>query len=210
MIAREAIAGVILAGGLSRRMGGTDKGLVVLDGVALVAHARNRLAPQVARLVVSANGDHSRFEPFCLPVIGDAVPGHAGPLAGIHAAFGWARENLPGATHLLSVAADTPFFPEDLAKRLGEAVEGPQALAVAAAAGRVHPVFGLWPLALERELEEWLAAGNRKVMDFVTRHNGQEVAFPLVQAGADTVDPFFNINTPGDLDRAEMPVSLVE
>ena len=118
MIAREAIAGVILAGGLSRRMGGTDKGLVVLDGVPLVAHARNRLAPQVARLVVSANGDHSRFGPFCLPVIGDAVPGHAGPLAGIHAAFGWARENLPGATHVLSVAADTPFFPADLAERL--------------------------------------------------------------------------------------------
>ncbi len=210
MIARQAIAGVILAGGLSRRMGGTDKAMVALDGVALVTHARNRLAPQVARIVVSANGDHSRFEPFCLPVIGDAVPSHAGPLAGIHSAFGWARENLPGATHVLSVAADTPFFPADLAKRLGDAASDPQALAVAESGGRVHPVFGLWPLTLEQDLEEWLAAGNRKVMDFVTRHRGQEVAFPPIQASAETVDPFFNINTPEDLDRAQMLVSLVE
>lgn len=203
MIAREAIAGVILAGGLSRRMGGADKSLLALDGIPLVAHARNRLAPQVARIVVSANGVLSRFAPFCLPVIADTVAGHAGPLAGIHAAIGWASENLPGATHVLSVAADTPFFPVDLAQRLGEAAKSPLELAVAASGGRVHPVFGLWPLALEQELFEWLAAGNRKVMDFVARHRGQEVDFSPLQSEGETVDPFFNINTPEDLERAQ-------
>ncbi len=200
MIAREAIAGVILAGGLSRRMGARTSPYWRWTASPSPMSATG--SPAGGPIVVSANGlIFAFFVLFCLPVIADTVAGHAGPLAGIHAAIGWNRPSCPTLRCAESVsAADTPFFPVDLAQRLGAA--GPLALAVAASGGRVHPVFGLWPLALEQELFEWLAAGNRKVMDFVARHRGQEVDFSPLQLESETVDPFF-INTPEDLERAQ-------
>ena len=202
-LARETIAGVILAGGLSRRMGGIDKGLIELDGVPLAARARNRLAPQVGRLVVSANGDLSRYASFCLPVVADTVPGHAGPLAGILAAMAWSRQNLPGATHLLSAPADTPFFPADLVKRLAQAANAPGTIALAASNGATHQAFGLWPIALFQPLEAFLAGGGRKVMEFAEGHDWTPVEFPFIETREGPVDPFFNINTPQDLERAQ-------
>ena len=198
---RASIAGVILAGGLSRRMGGVEKSLIELGGVPLVAHARNRLAPQVARIVISANGDPERFARFCLPVAGDAVPGYAGPLAGIHSAMLWARENLPEASHVLSAAADTPFFPSNLCEKLAAAAATGK-IVLAASGGKTHQVFGLWPVQLAGELEDYLANGGRKVMAFVEAHEWSAAEFAILETGRGPIDPFFNINTPEDVDLA--------
>lgn len=199
---REQIAGVILAGGLSRRMDGIDKSLVELDGVPLAAHARNRLAPQVARIVISANGELSRFARFCLPVVADTMSGHAGPLAGILAAMAWTQENLPQATHVLSVAVDTPFFPAELGVRLAGAADAPGKIVLAASDGKTHQAFGLWPMPLSARLEDYLAKGGRKVMTFVEAQSWAAVEFPFIETSEGRTDPFFNINTPNDLDRA--------
>jgi molybdopterin-guanine dinucleotide biosynthesis protein A len=195
---RGETTGVILAGGLSRRMGGIDKAFLKLHGKPLIEHARDRLAPQVTACLISANGDVSRHEPFGLPVIADTVPGHAGPLAGILAAMVWSVRNRPEATHVLSVAADTPFFPENLREALAAEVTG-NSIAIASSAGKAHPVFGLWPVGLAGELEKWLRPGNRKVMDFISSHDGRTVEFPR---RGDGTDPFFNINTPDELAHA--------
>jgi molybdenum cofactor guanylyltransferase len=206
---RATIAGVILAGGLSRRMGGIDKSLIELNGVPLVARARNRLAPQVARIVISANGDPVRYSSFCLPVVADTVPGHAGPLAGILAAMAWARPNLPDATHVLSAPADTPFFPADLGRRLAEAADAHGKIALAASNGSTHQAFGLWPLALYQSLEAFLAGGGRKVMEFAAAHDWTPVGFPFIETREGPVDPFFNINTPQDLERGQALAALL-
>lgn len=194
--------GVILAGGLATRMGGGDKGLLSLGGRPLLAHVIDRLAPQVAGLALNANGDPGRFAQFGLPVIADSVPGHPGPLAGVLAGLDWAAGL--GAGVIVTAAADTPFFPSDLVARLVAAAEGMECPLVLAATpdparGRArHPTFGLWPVALREDLRRALAGGVRKVVRWTDAHGGREALFP---AGA--VDPFFNVNTPGDLARAE-------
>ncbi len=194
--------GVILAGGLATRMGGGDKGLLSLGGRPLLAHVIDRLAPQVAGLALNANGDPGRFAQFGLPVIADSVAGHPGPLAGVLAGLDWAAGQ--GAGMIVTAAADSPFFPPDLVARLMAAAEGMEAPLVLAATpdparGRArHPTFGLWPVALREDLRRALAGGVRKVVRWTDGHGGREALFP---AGA--VDPFFNVNTPGDLARAE-------
>jgi molybdopterin-guanine dinucleotide biosynthesis protein A len=196
----RSITGVILAGGLSRRMGGVDKSLLLLDGKPLIGHVRNRLAAQVESIVISANGDPARHAPLGLPVIADTIPGYPGPLAGVLSAMEWSRRHAPGTTHVLSVAADTPFFPPDLCAKLATASAG--RIALAASAGRTHPVFGLWPMSLEDELAAWLAAGNRKVMEFATQRGAVKVDFPIEEATSGRIDPFFNINTAADVELA--------
>lgn len=199
-MAEPALVGVLLAGGLARRMGGGDKCLQPLGGRTLLERAIERAAPQVGALLLNANGDPARFAAFGLPVAADAVAGFAGPLAGVLAGLEWARASRPGAAWVVSVATDTPFFPRDLAARLlGAAEREGAALARAASAGRAHPVFGLWPVALAGELRRALVEeGLRKIDAWTARHRLATVEFPV---GA--VDPFFNANRPEDLAEAE-------
>lgn len=192
------IAGVLLAGGLSRRMGGGDKSLRVLGGATILARVIARARPQVAALVLNANGDPARFREFGLPVVSDSIPDFAGPLAGVLAGLDWAAVNVAGATHVASFATDAPFLPTDLVARLADAVkDGRHDLACAASDGRSHPVFGLWPLDLREDLRAALHTGMRKVDQWTARHRLAVVDFPVQPE-----DPFFNANTPEDLERA--------
>jgi molybdopterin-guanine dinucleotide biosynthesis protein A len=195
--------GVVLCGGRSSRMGGGDKCLLRLGEATILRRAIQRLQPQVAALAVSANGDPSRFSAYGMPILGDSVPGFAGPLAGVLAAMQWAT-GFAGCGSLLTVAGDTPFFPGDLAERLAEAVSSPPArIAVATSAGRRHPVFALWPLTLKERLEHFLTvAGDRRVSAFIDAQGAVEVTFPMVARIGKAFDPFFNVNTPEDLTEA--------
>lgn len=183
--------GVILAGGLARRMGGGDKGLLPLGVGTILDRVIDRLAPQVAGLALNANGDPARFARLGLPVIPDSIEGYPGPLAGVLAGLDWAAGQ--GASHIVTAAWDTPFFPEDLARRL-EAEPGPIVLA-RTPEGR-HPTFGLWPVALAGDLRAELAAGTRKVLAWTDRHGTSYADFE------GDPDPFFNVNTPEDLEAA--------
>lgn len=201
----DKIAGILLAGGRSSRMGGGDKGLRILAGHTMLGRAAERLAPQVAALALSANGDPQRFDALGLPVLADTIAGFfAGPLAGILAGMDWAaREG--DRTHLVSAASDTPFFPHDLVSRLFRAAaDGPERIAIAASGGKSHPVFGLWPLALRHSLRRFLEDGaTYKVTAFVERHEFALADFPMLALKDGSADPFFNINTEGDLAEAE-------
>ena len=197
---------MILAGGLGRRMGGGDKPLYVVGGRPMLAHVIGRLAPQVERIVINANGDPARFAGYGLPVVPDPIAGFLGPLAGILAGLRWSAANVPQARLVASVAADTPFFPADFVARLAEAQAGRDgAIALAASAGGTHPVFGLWPTALADELEAFLTAGDTgKILAFVDRHTRIDVPFEDIPLpDGETADPFFNVNTPEDARRAE-------
>ena len=197
------IAGVILAGGLARRMGGGDKALLRLGGETLLARVIARLTPQVGEIVLNANGEPARFAEFGLPVVADTVSGFAGPLAGILAGMRWAAER--GYTHMASAAGDTPFFPADLVTQLANAVQsGGQPIALAATNDperglSEHPTFGLWPVDLADNLEESLTVGNmRKIIVWTSRHGCARAVF---DEGAEF--PFFNVNTPEDIVEAE-------
>jgi molybdopterin-guanine dinucleotide biosynthesis protein A len=198
------IAGVVLAGGLSRRMGGGDKCLRPLAGKPILAHIIERAQPQVAALALNANGDPARFSGFGLPVVPDGIADFAGPLAGVLAGLDWAAAAVRGATHLASFAGDAPFLPRDLVARLAAAVGAGSDLACAASAGRAHPVFGLWPLALRDDLRHALRVeGIRKVDQWTGRFRLATVEFP-----ASPLDPFFNANRPEDLAEAERLAAL--
>jgi len=193
-------AGVILAGGQSRRMGGGDKGLFDLAGETLLDRVIDRLAPQVAELALNANGDPARFQTD-LPVISDSITGFAGPLAGVLAGLDWAAGQ--GHSHIVTAAADTPFFPCDLVPRLMLAAEvAPIALAATPdpEKGKLarHPTFGLWPVELRDDLRAALDDGVRKVVLWTDRHGTALAEFEV-----DRFDPFFNVNTPEDMARAK-------
>ena len=186
-------------------MGGGDKCLLRLGERRLLDIAVERLRPQVDRLLLSVNGDPARFAAPGLPAARDLVDGHAGPLAGILTAMAWNRRRAVSSEWLLSIAADTPFFPLDLAARLLEAaVKEGAGIAVATSGGRLHPVFGLWHHSLEQDLQKaLLQRGTRKMREWLQRHSWSAVEFPT-QGG---VDPFFNINSPRELEHA---LSLLE
>lgn len=200
MTDRRNVLGVLLAGGLARRMGGGDKPLRTIAGKTILDHVIDRLLPQCVGLVINANGDPRRFEAWGLPVVEDDIPGFAGPLAGILAGLDYAAETDPNVTHIVSVAADTPFLPDDLVARLlaGVSAAGLR-LACAASGGHTHPVIGLWPVVLRDELRRAVVDdGERKIDRFTARFGCAEVEWD-----ADPVDPFFNANEPEDLRRAE-------
>ena len=204
--ARPTVTGLILAGGRSRRMGGGDKGLLDLAGRPMIEHVIQRLRGQVGRIVINANGYPARFSRFCFPVVADSIGGFAGPLAGVLAGLRWSRANTPDASHVLSVSADAPFLPETLVERLWQALEGSAtgkpAIAIAASGGELHPVIGLWPVALADDLEAALTSGVRKVLDWTDRHGTFPVEFPFLTLKGRQIDPFFNANTPEELDEA--------
>jgi molybdenum cofactor guanylyltransferase len=199
--------GVVLAGGLSRRMGGGDKGLLPLGPETMLGHVIRRTAPQVEALAINANGDAGRFRAFGLPVLPDPIDGFVGPLAGVLAGLRWAAVTHPGIRHVLTVSADAPFLPMDLAHRLAAGLAAatdrqPHPIAIAQSADGLHPVIGLWPVALADDLDAALRGGVRKVLDWTDRHGTVPVMFEAVTIGGDTIDPFFNANTPEDLARA--------
>jgi molybdopterin-guanine dinucleotide biosynthesis protein A len=188
-------------------MGGGDKGRLLLGGESLIDRVVARLSPQVADLALNANGDPARWADQDLPVLPDSLPDRPGPLAGVLAGLDWAAGQ--GAETIVTVAADTPFFPCDLVPRLLLAAEGmtdPLALAATPDPGRDpargpnrHPTFGLWPVALREDLRHALTEdGIRKVVQWTDRHGARMAEFP-----ATPFDPFFNVNTPEDLSAAE-------
>jgi molybdopterin-guanine dinucleotide biosynthesis protein A len=196
----HGVPGVVLAGGLARRMGGGDKPLLELGGRTIIARIIARLEPQCECLVINANGDPQRFASFGLPVIADGVKDHPGPLAGILAALDWAAAKRLNAAWVLSAPADCPFLPRDLVPRLTQALMAEKAeFAVAASKGRSHPVVGLWSVSSREALRRALAVdGLRKVSQWTARFRVASVEWP-----AEPVDPFFNANTPDDLSEAE-------
>lgn len=201
MTGRNEIAAIVLAGGLATRLGGGDKPLRAIAGRPLLDHVLARLSAQAGRIALSANGDSSRFANYGIPVLPDEGE-QAGPLSGILAGMAWAKQI--GATRLLSVAGDTPFFPNDLTKRFLEATGNGNAIAVAASGDRCHPVFALWPVALEDDLRTFLATSPTfSVVAFTGRHTAVTVSFPAIDLGGEKLDPFFNINTPEDLAAAD-------
>jgi molybdopterin-guanine dinucleotide biosynthesis protein A len=201
------VAGLLLAGGQSRRMGGGDKALRLLAGRSLLAHVVDRLRPQVATLVLNANGDPARFAGFGLPVLADGVPDFAGPLAGILAGLDWAARHRPDLSHIASVATDAPFLPRDLVARLAAGLEAANAdLACAASGGRAHPVFGLWPVRLREDLRAALCGeGVRKVDRWTSRYRVATVPF-----SDQPIDPFFNANRPEDLEAAAALIAVAD
>ena len=194
------VAGVILAGGLSRRMGGGDKCLRPLGGRPLLAHIVERARPQVAALVLNANGDPARFAGFSLPVAADVIEGFAGPLAGVLTGLEWAAQNAPQCRWVASFASDAPFVPRDLVARLLAAADAEKAdLACAMSDGQAHPVFGLWRVDLAGDLRRAVVdEGIHKVDRWTARYRLAQVEFP-----ATPFDPFFNANRPEDLAEAE-------
>ncbi len=192
--------GLLLAGGLARRMGGGDKPLRTIAGRSILTHVIERLAPQCDGLVVNANGDPARFAAYGLPVVADSIPDFAGPLAGILAGLDWMAAHRPESEWLVSVAADTPFIPDDLVLRLHVAREAQGVpLACAASGGWTHPVIGLWPVRLRADLRHALTVEDeRKIDRWTARHGCASAEWPVTP-----VDPFFNANKPEDLDEAE-------
>jgi molybdopterin-guanine dinucleotide biosynthesis protein A len=199
---QASVTGVILAGGQSRRMGGGDKGLLELDGRPMLAHVIERLRPQVGRMAINANGDPARFSQFGLPVVADTITGFAGPLAGVLAGMRWSLANAPAASWIVTAAGDAPMLPGDLVSGLAAALAGrADAIALARSGGELHPVIGLWPVALAADLEHQLRAGVRKVLHWTDRHGTVPADFPMLRFGGVEVDPFFNANTPAELDE---------
>ncbi len=193
------VAGVLLAGGLSRRMGGGDKALLELGGETILARVAGRARPQVRVLALNANGDPARFADYRLPVVADVVEGFAGPLAGVLTGMIWAREQAPECAWVASFATDAPFVPTDLVARLVAAVEGDGAdMACAASGGRPHPVFGLWPVRLADDLKSALSDdGVRKVDVWTARYR-----LAVADFACEPVDPFFNVNSPDEMAQA--------
>lgn len=195
-----ATLGVLLAGGLARRMGGGDKGLRAVGGQSILARVIMRLANQCDGLILNANGDPARFADTGLTVVADDVPGFAGPLAGILAALDWAAANRPGIGWVVSVATDSPFLPRNLVAGLhrARATEGTP-LACARSAGQAHPVIGLWPVALRADLRLALTVEHiHKIDRWTARHGVAHADWPVEPA-----DPFFNANTPEELAEAD-------
>jgi molybdopterin-guanine dinucleotide biosynthesis protein A len=193
------IPGVILAGGLARRMGGGDKCLVRVAGRPILTHIIESVQPQVSALALNANGDPSRFVGFALPVIPDESKDFAGPLAGILAALEWAAGKAEPIHHVLTVPGDTPFLPRDLVVRLVAGLAKGAELSLASSGGRRHPVIALWPVASRADLRRAIRSeGLRKVEAWVSRFVTTAVEFDSCGG-----DPFLNINTPDELAEAE-------
>jgi molybdenum cofactor guanylyltransferase len=199
MTTETATLGLVLAGGLARRMGGGDKALIRIGEQTILDRVLERLAPHCTGIVLNANGDPARFARFRLPVVPDDVTGFAGPLAGILAGLDWAAHNAPGIEWLASVPGDCPFLPRDLVPQLHTArAEAATPLACAQSGEWRHPVVGLWPVALREDLRHALVdEGLRKIEVWTARHGVALAAWP-----AAPVDPFFNVNTPEDAAEA--------
>ena len=199
--------GLVLAGGLARRMGGGDKTRIRIGGHTILSRVLDCLAPQCTGVIINANGDPARFADTRLPVVADSVADFAGPLAGILAGLDWAAAHAPEVVWLLSAPGDCPFLPSDLLMRLHEArVAAGMPLACARSGEWRHPVAGLWPVALREDLRRALTGeGLHKIEIWTARHGIAIADWPALP-----VDPFFNVNTPDDAARAEEIAALYD
>jgi len=199
-VAYPQTIGVMLAGGLARRMGGGDKARIRIGGVTVLERIIERLRPQCAGLILNANTDAARFADIGLPVVADSVPDYAGPLAGILAGLDWTAEHATQIEWIVSAPGDCPFLPRDLVTRLHQARVGASALlACASSAKRPHPAAAIWPVELREDLRRGLTRdGVRRVTEWSARY-----PFGMAAWAATPVDPFFNINKPEDVAEAE-------
>ncbi|MFA6264511.1 MAG: molybdenum cofactor guanylyltransferase MobA [Pseudolabrys sp.] len=193
--------GLVLAGGLARRMGGGDKARIRIGRSTIIDRVLATLSGQCVDIIINANGDPARFEDTGCIVVQDSVPDFAGPLAGILAGLDWLAAQDNGIEWMLSVPADCPFLPDDLVERLHAARRAMGAgvpLACARSGEWRHPVVGLWPLALREDLRKALTVeGLHKIEVWTARHGVAIADWPV-----EPVDPFFNVNTPDDVERA--------
>ena len=192
--------GLVLAGGLARRMGGGDKARIKIGGASILQRVLASLAPQCSRVIINANGDAARFADTGLSVVADSVPDFAGPLAGILAGLDWAAANAHAVEWLVSVPGDCPFLPKNLVARLHEArATSNVPLACARSGEWRHPVVGLWPVKLREDLRHALIDENLHKIELWTARHGIAIAeWPTTP-----IDPFFNVNTPKDAAQAE-------
>ena len=201
---KTGIVGVILAGGLSRRMGGEPKALMTLAGRPMISHVIDRICPHVDACILNVNGPESAFAQFGLPLVKDDFGDYAGPLAGLLAAMNWAAENCAGARWLVTAPCDTLFLPEHYVSALTEAAGRDAAtIVIAASGGRGHFACGLWPIAHKDALAAYLQSGERRTQSWIDRNPNRSVTFPFLDDGRNGFDPFFNVNTPEDLAKAE-------
>jgi molybdopterin-guanine dinucleotide biosynthesis protein A len=193
--------GLVLAGGLARRMGGGDKAFLKIGGQTILQRSLARFQPQCSGIVLNANGDPKRFSDYPFPVVADNIPDFAGPLAGILAGLDWAAKNKPEIEWIASVPGDCPFVPRDIVSRLHEArVAENQKLACAKSGDWRHPVVGIWPVSLRADLRRALMDEGLHKIEVWTRRHGIAIA----EWPDKPVDPFFNVNTPEDLAKAEV------
>jgi molybdenum cofactor guanylyltransferase len=192
--------GLVLAGGLARRMGGGDKARIRIGGATILQRVLAGLTPQCSQVIINANGDQKRFADTGLPVVADSVPDFAGPLAGILAGLDWAAAHAPDSEWLASVPGDCPFLPKNLVLRLHEARVAAGAPLACTRSGELrHPVVGLWPVRLREDLRHALVDEDLHKIELWTARHGIGIAdWPAVP-----IDPFFNVNTPEDAARAE-------
>jgi molybdenum cofactor guanylyltransferase len=194
--------GLVLAGGLARRMGGGDKARIEIGGVSILDRVLATLSAQCTGIIINANGDPERFADTGCAVIPDNVPGFAGPLAGILAGLDWLAEQNNGVEWIVSVPGDCPFLPDDLVEKLHQARRAMGAgvpLACARSGEWRHPVVGLWPLALRADLRKALVQEDLRKIEVWTARHGVAIADWSDQP----IDPFFNVNTPEDAERAK-------
>lgn len=196
----SSIVGVLLAGGLSRRMGGGDKNLLQLGGQSILSHSIGRVKPQVATLILNANGDAKRFAAYGLPVVEDVIDGFAGPLAGILTGLEWASAHQPDCQWVVTFPTDAPFLPNDLVEKLMLAIKTENTeMACAVSNGRTHPPIALWPVRLKDDLRRAMVEEDMRKIDLWTaRYKISQVPFDNRD-----IDPFFNINKPENLEEAE-------
>ena len=202
MIDESKILGVILAGGKGTRMGGEEKGLIRLNNKALIEYSIERLKPQVNNLVINANNNLKKYSRFNIPIVPDSLSGFLGPLAGVLAGLDYADQK--GYTHIVTVAADTPFFPKNLVSLFLMTAKNYNGLTIATTQDKnsriqSHPTFGIWPCNLRENLQTHIENGLRKIVIWTEKHNAGETLFE----GNKNLDPFFNINTPADLNTAK-------
>lgn len=207
MININSITGVVLAGGLAKRMGGGDKCLLPLGGKTLLQRTIDRAKPQVDQLILNANGNSLRFARSRLPVVADLFDNFPGPLAGVHAGLSYMKAHYPTSEWLVSFASDTPFFPLDMVYQMRAlAAQKETKLVVACSKALAHPVFALWHNSLHGPMEQQLKKGETpRLQDWVEAQKPVYLDFPVT-----TYDPFLNINTPQDLYNAEAQLSLVQ
>jgi len=194
------ILGLVLAGGLARRMGGGDKARIRIGGKTILERVLARLTPQCARVILNANGDPARFADTGLPVVADSVPDFPGPLAGILAGLDWAAAHAPDVADMVSVPGDCPFLPDDLVERLAASRQAAGVPLACARSGEWrHPTVALWRVALRDDLRKAVAEeGLRKIESWTARHG-----VAIADWSDRPVDPFFNVNTPEDIAAAE-------
>jgi len=200
----EKVVGILLAGGRSSRMGGGDKCLKRLGDKTILEHVISRSLPQVEKLILNVNSQYGKYSSYGLPVVSDVVPGHCGPLAGILTGMGWIKKNVPSCRWLASFPTDAPFFPKNLVKMLFSALERDKAsLSYAYSSGRNHPVFGLWPVKLEQDLRRSITEEKVRKIEFWT---GKFIT-SRAEFNSHPFDPFFNINNPGQFEKAKQMIS---